>query len=180
MGSSTSSTVSGHKKDNLCNQRDVVERELNLLDESRTIVRRRTLIMIVNKSKKYPLVHSSHGDSNGYFFSDAQTAFQHNYKFLDKQYENAIVPGETGGILHSQYAVQDIFGSSGYVSFMVPTEGKNYVVCCGFYNTTLSATSAGIEIRGFVYVMFKKKENYSTTVVQNLLLNIVSVQNYGN
>ena len=180
MGSSTSSTVSGHTKDNLCNERDVVQRELNLLDESRTIVRRRTLIMIVNESKKYPLVHSSHGDRHGYFFSDAQTAFQHNYEFFGKQYENSIAPGETGGILHSQYAGQDVNGSSGYVSFMVPTEGVNYVVCCGFYNTTLSATAAGIEIRGFVYAMFTKKENYSTTVVQNLLLNIVSLQNYGN
>lgn len=38
-------------------------------------------------------------------------------------------------------------GASGYFSFQVKTERRNYIVCCGF-NTSYSGTnSAGVEIR---------------------------------
>ena len=145
MGASKSSEVKGHQKSNLCSERDTVYRELQLLDNGRSVVRR-TQIMIVNQCS-YPLVHCNHGDSCGYFFSDAQSAFQQSWK----NHANTINPGQTGGMLHTQYAAQDLFGTSGYVSFMVPTEGKNYIVCCGFYNSSLSNTSAGVEIRGLAF-----------------------------
>lgn len=73
MGASTSSEVKGHQKSNLCNKRETVYNEIQLLDKARDTVVRHTKIMIVNESSKYLVVHSNHGDSCGYFFSDVQS-----------------------------------------------------------------------------------------------------------
>ena len=150
MGASTSNEVKGHDVQNLNSEKtEVVQEEVKKLDQGRSSVVRRTQIIIINKSR-YPLVHSNHGDEDGYFFSDVLSAFCNESVFLNTTHSKTIGPGRTGGILHTQKAGQDLYGSCGYFSFTVPTEGKNYVVCCAFYNTTLANTGAGVEIRGLV------------------------------
>ena len=54
-----------------------------------------------------------------------------------------ILPGMTGGISHSKKS-DAATGSVGFVSFTVPTPGRNYVVCNGFSTPYSGSSAAGI------------------------------------
>lgn len=139
---STARQVESHNPRNLClkgtNAYERVSKELQLLSNARNC-NRMTHVIIKNQSQ-YPLVYKNHGTYSGYFFSDAQAAFQ---------YENSTICAQdgVGGFLVTKTS-GTACGASGYISFTVPTEGKNYIVCCGFDTGYSSTSGAGIEIRG--------------------------------
>ena len=141
-GTSKAVEVPGFSIGNMCGARKVVEEELNKFENNRRVIRHTRIL--INNASSYPLVYLGCGDCDGYFFSDAQWAFQQTHDKLT----NTLNPGNSGGIFHTQSAGQDLFGSSGYVSFMVPVQGRNYVVIFAFYNTSTCATGAGIVIKG--------------------------------
>ena len=151
---SLAKNVESHNFKYLCqNGSDALEkvkRELEILRSNRFRTKPGNRIskgIIINESK-YPLVYLTCGSSSGYYFSDADQAFQGSLEFLGNRYENAITPGTgVGGFMHTKYT-DTATCSCGYVSFMVPTEGKNYVVAFGFSNAYYRRSSVGIQIRG--------------------------------
>ena len=59
--------------------------------------------------------------------------------------KNQSGPG-VGGIFHSKIT-DTACSSSGYVAFMIPTEGLKYVALCGWNSSYRGACSAAVEIR---------------------------------
>jgi hypothetical protein len=140
-GASSANEITGFDITKLCNQSEAnVKDTLLYLASIRNVVRI-TRIILINESN-YPLVYVNSGSSSGYFFSDASFAFQQKNTNISNILEKSWV----GGILHSQLAYQDLFGSCGCIIFLIPTETKNYLVKFGFYNSSLNNRAAGIEI----------------------------------
>jgi hypothetical protein len=98
---------------------------------------RQSSVLLRNQTR-YSLEHRASGDYSGFFFSDPVDAFQGPGR--------TIAPGAAGGLAHTKKS-DSACGSVGYISFGIRTEGRTYVVCCGFSTAYSGANSAGIQIR---------------------------------
>lgn len=147
---SKASDVKDHDFKLLCHIREeTVTNELKHLNSNRfrTETGNPTSRIIINNQSGYPLVYKAHGNTSGYFFSDAPHAFQKTYKINDKLYDNCLPPNYYGGVFHTKKS-DTACGSVGYISFTVPTEDNDYVVVIGFCNPYIGRSSIGVQIRG--------------------------------
>lgn len=142
--------VEDHDPTMLCHKNEeTVMKELDLLKNNRfrTEAGNRTSRIMIRNYSRYPLVYKAQGDTSGFFFSDACDAFKETYIFNNKSYNDCLPPNYYGGVFHTKQS-DTACGSVGYISFTVPTEGKDYVVVIGFCNPYSGRSSVGVQIRG--------------------------------
>ncbi|CAF1457582.1 unnamed protein product, partial [Didymodactylos carnosus] len=105
--------------------------------------------IIIKNESQYALQYKNHGGYSGFFFTDAIDAFHNEIgALIDGMLIKTIIPKEdaVGGILHTKES-DAACGSSGYISLVIATEAKNYIVCCGFNTSYSGRNLAEIEIR---------------------------------
>jgi len=148
-----------HNPANLCQSGnkafDIVISELNILNANRfrTETGNRTSRIIIQNLSSYPLIYKDEGSYSGYFFSDAIQAFQTVSVVNGIKEENTIAAKSgVGGIFYTKQT-DTACSSAGYISFTVPTTGKNYVVYVGFSSSYRGACCAGIQIAGLFFFL---------------------------
>jgi hypothetical protein len=117
-------------------ERSKIDNSLYLMSEKRSC-NRGSKIVIVNNSK-FDLHYVNFGQSSGQPFSEVLDAFGGP--------NNTIENNKVGGIFHTKKA-HAACGSVGYVSLLIKSPGKRYIVILGWDTHYEGKNCAGIQIR---------------------------------